>query len=114
MIINLCYYNSTGAGAFTITDRKLYITVVTLSPQDNRKLLQQLKPGFKSKISWNKYKSEPKSYHARIEASFQRVNRRFVLSFENGRYRPLHTEYYLAKVEIKDYNGKVDDGNFLD
>ena len=39
--------NSTGAGAFEITDTKLYIPVVTLSMQDNAKLLQQLKSGFK-------------------------------------------------------------------
>ena len=35
--------NSTGAETFEITDTKLYITVVTLSTQDNSKLLQQLK-----------------------------------------------------------------------
>ena len=28
---------------------------VTLSTQDNAKLLQQLKSGFKRRISWNKY-----------------------------------------------------------
>ena len=33
--------NSTGAGKFTITDTKLYVPVVTLSTQDNTKLLQQ-------------------------------------------------------------------------
>ena len=32
---------------FAITDTKLYVPVVTLSTQDNAKLLQQLKPGFK-------------------------------------------------------------------
>ena len=32
--------NSTGAGAFEITDTKLYLPVVTLSTQDNSKLLQ--------------------------------------------------------------------------
>ena len=39
--------NSTGAGKFAITDTKLYVPVVTLSTQDNAKLLQQLKSGFK-------------------------------------------------------------------
>ena len=33
--------NSIGAGKFTITDTKLYVPVVTLSTQDNTKLLQQ-------------------------------------------------------------------------
>ena len=39
--------NSTGAGTFAITDTKLYVPAVTLLTQDNAKLLQQLKSGFK-------------------------------------------------------------------
>ena len=54
--------NSTGAGRFAITDTKLYVPVVTLSTQDNAKLLQQLKSGFKRTINWNKYQSDPKTY----------------------------------------------------
>ena len=34
------------APIFTITDTKLYVAVVTLSFQDNAKLLEQLKSGF--------------------------------------------------------------------
>ena len=34
--------NSTGAGTFEITDTKLYVAAVTLSTQENAKLLQQL------------------------------------------------------------------------
>ena len=45
----------TGATKFKITDTKLYVPIVTLSTQDNAKLLRQLKPGFKRKINWNKY-----------------------------------------------------------
>ena len=51
--------NSTGAGSFAITDTKLYVPVVTLSTQDNAKLLEQLKSGFKRVINWNKYLSKP-------------------------------------------------------
>ena len=51
--------NSTGAGTFEITDTKLYVPVVTLSTQDNSKLLQQLKSDFKRGVSWNKYFSKP-------------------------------------------------------
>ena len=43
---------------FTTTDTKLYVPVVSLSIQDNAKLLEQLKSGFKRTINWNKY--EPK------------------------------------------------------
>ena len=42
-----------------IKDIKLYVPVVTLSTQDNSKLLQQLRSGFKRTISWNKYLSKP-------------------------------------------------------
>ena len=35
---------------FTITDTKLYGPVVTLSTQDNAKLLQRLKSGFKRTV----------------------------------------------------------------
>ena len=43
---------------FTITDMELYVPVVTLSTQDNTKLFEQLKSGFKRTINWNRY--EPK------------------------------------------------------
>ena len=53
--------NSTGAGKFEINDIKLYVSVVTLSTQDNAKLLQQLKSGFKRTINGNKYQSRYKN-----------------------------------------------------
>ena len=40
---------------FVITETNLYFPVVTLSTQDNTKLLQPLKSGFKRTINWNKY-----------------------------------------------------------
>ena len=40
---------------FTITDTKLYIPVVTLSAQDEAKILQQLKTDFKGTINFYKY-----------------------------------------------------------
>ena len=72
---------------FEITDTKLYVSVVTFSTQDNSKLLQQLKSGFKRVISWNKYLSKPESLRRYphlnhlVETSFQGVNRPFVLAF---------------------------------
>ena len=44
---------------FTTTETNLYVPVVTLSTQDNAKLLPQLKSGFKRTISWNKYLAKP-------------------------------------------------------
>ena len=78
---------------FTITDTNLYVPVVTLSTQDNTKLLQQLKSGFKRAVSWNKYLSKPEllaqnpNLNYLTEPSFQRVNRLFVLAFENDDQR---------------------------
>ena len=85
--------NSTGAGRFAITDTKYYVPVVTLSTQENTKLLQQLKSGFKRVISWNKYSSKPEllrqdpNLNHLVEPSFQGVNRFFVLAFENDTQR---------------------------
>ena len=44
---------------FTITETNLYVPVVTLSTQNNAKLLPKLKPGFKRTITWNKYLPKP-------------------------------------------------------
>ena len=43
---------------FQITDTKLYVPVVTLSKENDTKLLEQLKLGFKRTIKWNKYRSQ--------------------------------------------------------
>ena len=112
--------NSTGAERFTITDTKLFVPVVTLSSQDNAKLLQQLKSGFKRTTNWNKYQSDPKTYAQNqylnnlVDPSIQGVNRPFVLSFENENSRTSHSEYYLPKVEIKDYIVQIDCRNCFD
>ena len=42
----------------SITVAKRYISVVTLWTQENVKLLDQLKSGFKRIITWNKYQSK--------------------------------------------------------
>ena len=56
----IVYPNVANQGAtFEITETNLYVPVVTLSTQDNAKLLPQLKSGFKRTISWNKYLSKP-------------------------------------------------------
>ena len=41
-----------------IADTKLYVPTVTLSDQNNIKLLTQLESGFKRTINWNKYLSK--------------------------------------------------------
>ena len=46
--------SATGKTKLAITETKLYVLVVTLSTQDNAKLLEQLKSGLKRTINWNK------------------------------------------------------------
>ena len=105
---------------FTITETNLYVPVVTLSTQDNEKLLPQLKSGFKRKISWNKYLAKPEllaqnaNLNYLIEPSFQGVNRLFVLAFENDEQRTSNKGYYIQNVELKDYNVMIDGKIFLD
>ena len=80
---------------FTITETNLYVPVVTLSTQDNAKLLPQLKSSFKRTISWNKYVSKPallarnRNLNHLIEPSFLGVNRVFVLVFEDDAQRAI-------------------------
>ena len=118
-----CVLISTGvpnqAATFEITDTKLYVSVVTLSTQENNKFFQQLKAGFKRVINWNKYLSKrellaqnPNLNHL-VEPSFQGVNRLFVLTFENDNHRTSDERYYLPTVEIKDYNIMINGENFF-
>ena len=112
--------NSTGARTFKINDTKLYVPVVTLSTQDNSKLLQQLKSGFKRTVNWNKYSSKPEllsqnpNLNHLVEPSFKGVNRLFVLAFENDAQRTSHSGYNLPDVELKNYNVMVNGKNFFD
>ena len=48
-------FNSPTDAKFEITDCKLYVPVVTLSAENDNKLLEKLKLGFRITIKWNKY-----------------------------------------------------------
>ena len=91
-------------------DTKLDVPVVTLSTKDDNNFLEQLKSGFKRTIKWNKYRSEminqTKTNHLNhlIDPTFTKVNRLFVLSFENEEDRTSFSKYYVPKVEIKHFN----------
>ena len=72
---------------FQIIDTKLHIPVVTLSKENDTKILEQLKTGFKRTIKWNKYRSQmtiqPQNNNLNYltDPTFTNVNRLFVLSF---------------------------------
>ena len=78
---------------FKITDYKLYVPVITLSAENDNKLLKQLKIGFKKTIKWNRYRLEicnqakNNNLNYLIDPAFTKVNRLFVLSYENEENR---------------------------
>ena len=71
---------------FKITDIKLFVPVVTMSKENDIKLVEQLKTGFKRTIKWNKYRPkmtiQPTNNNLDylIDPTFTSVNRLFVLS----------------------------------
>ena len=105
---------------WAITDTRLYVPVVTLSAQNNEKLLHRLKTAFKKTINWNKYQSEPtlqtlKRYSNHlIDPSFQRVKIFLVSSFENDAYLRSYKQYFPPTVEIKDDKVMIDKSNIFD
>ena len=105
---------------FIITDTKLYVPVVTLSTQDNVKLLKELVSGFKRIINQNKHPSKTTNQLQNqyldylIDPSFQGENRFFALSFGNEDDRESYNRYYLPTVEIKYYNVMFEERNFFD
>ena len=109
---------------FQITDTKLYVPVVTLSKENNIKLLEKLKSGFKKTIKWNKYRPQMtiqnnnNNLNYLTDPTFTNVNRLFVLSFErtddHKDYRDSFSHYYVPKVQIKDFNILIDGRSFFD
>ena len=81
--------NSPSKCTFQIKDSKLYVPVVTLSTEDDIKLLEQLKSRFKRTIKWNKYRSDitnlakNNNLNYLIDPNFNKANRLCALSLEN-------------------------------
>ena len=111
---------------FQIKDTKLYVPVVTLSKDNDIKLLEKLKSGFKRTIKWNKYRSQMtiqnnnNNLNYLIDSTFTIVNRLFVLSIERIEENNVKKDYrdsfshYVPKVQIKDFNVLIDGKNFFD
>ena len=113
---------------FQITSTKFHVSVVTLSTKDNVNLTKQLNEGFKRSVYWKKYKSkiEAKEADAKnltrfpLDASFQGVNRPFVLAFDNTENgankfeRVNHRKHFLPRLNIANYNVLIDGRNFYD
>ena len=117
-----------GVTAFQITSTKMYVPIVTLSTKDNANLTAQLNEGFKRSAYWNEYKSKIETKAADnnnvtrfpLDASFQGVNRLFLLAFDNtdGNANQVeknsHRKYFLPRISITNYNSLIDGRNFYD
>ena len=113
---------------FKITSTKLYVPVVTLSTKDNVNLTKQLNEGFKKPVCWNDYKSEIETKEINenrnserfpLDASFQGVNRLFVLAFDNTNdanriERNSHRRHFLPRANVTNCNVLIDGRNFYD
>ena len=140
--IENCVLTTTAVGAnanassadstnFKITDAKLYLPVVTLSAEDNVKLVKQLNEGFKRPVYWNKYKivdnklveiaaaNAGKHIRELRGSSYQGVKRLCVLAYDdaagdNQVSVDSFKKYFLPRVKIENYNIEIDGRNFYD
>ena len=131
--------NSPTDARFEITDCKLYVPVFTSSAENDNKLLEQLKSGFRRIIKWNKYMSQMSNQNKNnnlnylIDTTLGNINILFVLSFENEDDRTSYYKYYVPNInaffelpiknieetyekiiQIIDHSGCYTRGNLLD
>ena len=129
--IERCLLTVANTATFKMTDAKLYVTIVTLSAEDNAKLSKLLSEEFKRTVYWNEYKiignilihivdnNEEKSIRQLLDSSYQGVKRLFVLGYNNKEgdnkvSTDSYKKYFLPRVKIKNYNIEIDGKNFYD
>ena len=111
--------NAPTGATLAINDCKLYVPAVTLSKDDDFKLLTNLKLGFKREIIWNKYRSQMtteainNNLNILIDPTFTNVNRVFVLAYQNADDRQSFSQFYLPRVMVKDCNVIIDELSFF-
>ena len=112
--------NSPTGATLAMTYCKLYVLAVTLSKDDETKLLTNLKSGFKRELIWNKYRSQMtteavnNNLNLLIDPTFTNVNRLFVLAYQNADDRQSFSQFYLPRVMVKDVNVIIDKLAFFD
>ena len=100
-----------------ITSTKLYVPVVTVSINDNIKLLENLKQGFSKYRFEITTQAENNNLDYLIDPTFRNINRLLVLSFKNGNGVPTRDsfdEYHMPLLEFKDFNALIDSKPFFD
>ena len=120
-----CLLTVANTATFTVTDAKLYVPIVPLSIEDNAKLRKLLNKKFKRPVYWNKYKVIPNKTHDNnayirelLDASYQRVKRLFVLTYDNtaGNNQvsiDSYKKYFLPRVKTE-ITIEIDGRNFYD
>ena len=99
---------------FNITDCKLYVPVVTLQEKYDNELLKNLKTGINFDCTWGRYRTnvinQPATNNLNflIDPTYNNVDTLFVLAFFNEEDRSSFSKYYVANVEVKDYNVLID------
>ena len=129
--IENCMLTTANTAVFKISDAKLYITIVTLSSEDNVKLSKLLNEGFKRPIYCNEYKvipnkivetaavNEEKYIRELLDSSWQEVKTLFVLAYDNEASNnqvsiDSYKKYFLPRVKIENYNIEINGRNFYD
>ena len=106
--------NAPTGATLAINDCKLYVPAVTLSKDDEIKLLTNLKSGFKREIIWNKYRSQMtteavnNNLNILIDTTFTNVNKLFVLAYQTADDRQSFSQFFLPRVMVKDYAVIID------
>ena len=112
--------NAPTGATLNINDCKLYIPVISLSKDDETKLLTNLKSGFKREIKWNKYRSQMSKEEVNnnlnilIDPTFTNVNRLFALAYQDAIDRHSFSNFYLPRGMIKDFNVIMEKLAFFD
>ena len=112
-----------GNAVFIINDTKLYVSVVTLSKEDNKDFSEQQNKKFQKSIYWNEYKTKEINEDAvanvfkyiDLDPSFQGVNRLFVMAYNRANGQPTRNgqrKYYLPRIDLEKYNVIIDGRNF--
>ena len=98
----------------------MYVPTVTLSAKNYKMFLEKLRTEFKRTNKWNKYRTEMTNQTQNnklnylIDPTFTKVNRLFVLSFENENDRISFSKYDVPNIQIKDFNVLIDGKGFFD
>ena len=121
----MCYQTGAGEAVFIINDTKLYVSVVTLSKEDNKDFIEQQNKGFQRSFYWNEYKTKEINEDAdanvfkyiNFDLSFQGVKRLFVMAYNRVDGQPTingQRKYYLPRFSLNKYNVIIDGRNFYD